>query len=163
MRVRNAERPVRSAEDDLTAEDAEGAEAEVLNAITDQVIGAAIRVHQALGPGLLESAYEACLAFELAERGLKVERQKPLPVAYRGVELDCGYRVDLVVDDSVIVEVKAVDSLLPVHKAQVLSYLKLSGRKLGLLINFNVAVLKDGIRRLVDGFPDPPRSPRPPR
>ena len=107
-----------------------------------------------MGPGLLESAYEACLAFELTERGLKVERQKPLPVVYRGVRLECGYRLDLLVEDVVIVEIKSVDALAPIHKAQMLSYLKLAGLKVGLLINFNVKVLTDGVRRVVIDFPD---------
>jgi GxxExxY protein len=128
-------------------------ESEKLNHITDQVIGAAIEVHRALGPGLLESAYEACLAFELAQRGLKVEPQKPLPVVYKEVHLDCGYRLDLLVENAVIVEIKAVESLAPIHQAQLLSYLRLSGCKVGLLINFNVKVLKDGLRRLVNDFP----------
>ncbi len=97
---------------------------------------------------MLESAYEACLAFELADRGLNVIQQKALPVVYRDVHLDCGYRLDLLVEDSVIVEIKSVDAILPVHKAQLLSYLKLSGTKIGLLINFNVPLLKDGIVRL---------------
>lgn len=122
----------------------------VLNRVTGTIIGAAIDVHRALGPGLLESAYEACLAYELAERGLKVEQPKPLPLVYKAVRLDCGYRLDLLVDDCVIVEVKSVDALEPVHTAQVLSYLKLSGCRVGLLINFNVQVLKRGIRRLVN-------------
>lgn len=122
----------------------------VLNRVTGTIIGAAIDVHRALGAGLLESAYEACLAYELAERGLKVEQQKPLPLVYKAVRLDCGYRLDLLVDDCVIVEVKSVDALEPVHTAQVLSYLKLSGCRVGLLINFNVQVLKRGIRRLVN-------------
>ena len=129
-------------------------EKENLNRITEKIIGAAIAVHRGLGPGLLESAYEACLGFELAERGLKVERQKPLPVVYRGVQLECGYRLDLLVDERVIVEVKAVDRLAPIHQAQLLSYLRLSGCKVGLLINFNVKVLKDGVRRVVHRFPD---------
>ena len=128
-------------------------ESERLNHITDQVIGAAIEVHRALGPGLLESAYEACLAFELAQRGLKVELQKPLPVVYKEVHLDCGYRLDLLVENAVIVEIKAVESLAPIHQAQLLSYLRLSGCKVGLLINFNVRILKDGLRRLVNDFP----------
>ena len=123
-----------------------------LNRITKDIIAAAVRVHRALGPGLLESAYEACLFFELANHGLKVEQQKPLPVIYRGVKLDCGYRLDLFVEDTVIVEVKAVERLMPIHQAQLLSYLKLSMCKVGLLINFNVRVLKDGIRRVVNGF-----------
>ena len=128
-------------------------ESERLNHITDQVIGAAIEVHRALGPGLLESAYEACLTFELAQRGLKVEPQKPLPVVYKEVHLDCGYRLDLLVENAVIVEIKAVESLAPIHQAQLLSYLRLSGCKVGLLINLNVKVLKDGLRRLVNDFP----------
>ena len=135
-------------------------EGEKLNRITDSIIRAAIEVHRALGPGLLESAYEACLAFELAQQGLKVEQQKPLPVVYRGVKLDCGYRLDLLVEGAVIVEIKAVDRIAPIHEAQLLSYLRLSGCKVGLLLNFNVKVLKHGIRRLVNNFPDSPRSQR---
>ena len=135
-------------------------EKEKLNQITESIIGAAIEVHRGLGPGLLESAYEACLVFELAQRGLKVEQQKPLPVVYREVKLDCGYRLDLLVEGEVIVEVKAIDRLAPIHQAQLLSYLKLSGCRVGLLINFNVKVLKDGIRRMVNNFPDSPRSQR---
>jgi GxxExxY protein len=135
-------------------------EQERLNKITETIIGAAIKVHQALGPGLLESAYEACLAFDLAQCGLKVEQQKPLPVIYREVKLECGYRLDLLVEDAVIVEIKAVDKLAPIHEAQLLSYLRLSGCKVGLLINFNVQVLTDGLRRKVNGFPDSPRPPR---
>lgn len=134
--------------------------AETLDQITQQIIGAALEVHRTLGPGLLESAYQACLAFGLAERGLKVEGQKPLPVVYRGVELECGYRLDLLVEGSVIVEVKAIDQLAPIHQAQMLSYLKLSGCQVGLLINFNVKVLKDGIRRVVHNFPNSRRSRR---
>lgn len=129
-----------------------------LNQITDTIIGAAIQVHKALGPGLLESAYEACLAFELGESGLRIEQQKPLPVVYRKVKLDCGHRLDLLVEDAVIVELKIVDRLAPIHKAQLLSYLKLSGCKVGLLINFNVKILKDGIVRMVNDFPDSLRS-----
>lgn len=123
-----------------------------LNRITEAIIGAAITVHRELGPGLLESAYEACLAYELADRGLAFERQKALPVEYRGVKIDCGYRLDLLVEGKVIVELKVVDRLEPIHKAQLLSYLKLSGCKVGLLINFNVIMLKNGIRRLVNGL-----------
>jgi len=126
-------------------------EQEELNRITEIIIGAAIEVHRALGPGLLESTYESCLVFEIADRhGLKVEQQKPLQVIYRGVSLDCGYRLDLFVNDMVIVELKSVDKLLPIHEAQMLSYLKLSGSKVGLLINFNVKLLKDGIKRVVN-------------
>jgi GxxExxY protein len=130
--------------------------------LTHDIIGAAIAVHRALGPGLLESAYEACLAFELTERGLKVEQQKPLPVVYREVRVDCGYRLDLLVEDSVIVELKSVDQLAPIHDAQLLSYLRLANLQVGLLINFNVKVLTDGIRRRVNHLPDDPslRSPR---
>ena len=116
------------------------------------IIGAAIDVHRALGPGLLESAYEACLAYELIERGMQVERQKELPVTYKEVNLDVGYRLDLVVNGVVVVELKAVNRLAPIHQAQLLSYLKLSGLKLGLLINFNETVLKNGIRRLANNY-----------
>ena len=133
---------------------------EQLDRITDQIIGAAIEVHRALGPGLLESAYETCLAFELTDRGLSVEQQKSLPVIYREVKLDTGYRLDLLVEDSVIVEIKAVDQLAPIHSAQLLSYLKLSSRQVGLLINFNVKVLKQGIRRVVNNYPESLRSSR---
>lgn len=133
-------------------------EGERLSRITEQVIGAAIDVHRALGSGLLESAYEACLAFELTEHGLEVEPQKPLVVVYKEVRLDCRYRLDLLVENAVIAEVKAVDHLAPIHDAQLLSYLKLSGCKVGLLINFHVKVLKDGIRRLVNNLPESPRS-----
>ena len=129
-------------------------EKERLDELTGQIIGAAVRVHRALGPGLLESAYEACLVYELREAGLKVEQQKPLPVVYRGVKLDCGYRLDLVIEDVVIIEIKAMERLMPAHTAQVLSYLKLSGHKVGLLINFHVQMLKNGIRRVVNEYPD---------
>jgi GxxExxY protein len=126
---------------------------EEMNRVTEKIIGAAIQVHRALGPGLLESAYEACLAFELAKHTLKVEQQKPLPVIYREINLDCGYRLDLLVEEMVIMEVKAVDRLASIHQAQLLSYLKLSGCRVGLLINFNVKVLKNGIFRVVNHFP----------
>ena len=125
-----------------------------LNDLTEKIIGAAIDVHRELGPGLLESTYEACMLFELAERGLSVDRQKALPVVYRDVRIDCGYRIDLLVEDLVIVELKAVAELQPIHEAQLLSYLKLSGRHVGLLINFNVKLLKSGIRRLVNELPE---------
>lgn len=130
-------------------------EQEALNKITESIIGAAINVHRELGPGLLESAYEACLLFELADQGLEVEQQKSLPVVYRGRRLECGYRLDLVVEDEVIVEVKSVEKLLPIHKAQLLSYLKLSGKRVGLLINFNASLLKNGVERVVNNFPSP--------
>ena len=121
-----------------------------LNNVTSGIIGAAIDVHRALGPGLLESAYEACLAYELIQREMKVEQQKPLPLIYRDVQLDCGYRIDLLVDDAVTLEIKSVDSLAPIHQAQLLSYLKLSGCEVGLLINSNVKLLKQGIVRMVN-------------
>ena len=121
-----------------------------LNIITGEIVDSAMKVHSALGPGLLESAYKACLAFELADRGLAVESEVPLPVTYRGIKLNAAYRIDFIVADSVIVEVKAVEKILPVHRAQLLAYLKLSGKKLGLLLNFNVPRLKDGITRLAN-------------
>jgi GxxExxY protein len=126
-------------------------EKERLNGITEAIIGAAIQVHRVLGPGLLESAYEACLAFELSKRGLRIEQQRPLPLVYEHVKLDCGYRIDLMVEGVVVVEIKSVESVAPIHEAQVMSYLKLSGCKVALLINFNVPLLKDGIRRFVNG------------
>jgi GxxExxY protein len=126
---------------------------ETLNSLTERIIGAAIRVHRELGPGLLEPTCEACLAFELSEAGLDVERQKVLPVTYRGHVLDCGYRIDLLVERSVIVEVKSVERFEPVHTAQVISYLRLSGCKVGLLMNFNVKWLVDqGLKRIVHDF-----------
>lgn len=122
-----------------------------INQITGAIITAAIKVHSALGPGLLESTYEACLLHELTKAGLHAESQVGLPVVYDGVKLDLGYRIDLIVDDQVIVEVKSVETINDVHKAQLLSYLRLSGKHVGLLINFNVAHLKNGIKRLVTG------------
>jgi GxxExxY protein len=133
-------------------------EEQKLDAITRKIIGAAINVHRALGPGLLESAYETCLAFELQQLGMKFERQRPLPIRYRGITLDCGYRLDLVVENCVIVELKATEGLLPVHQAQLLSYLRLTGLRVGLLITFNVPVLKRGLKRIVNDFPDSARS-----
>ncbi len=123
-----------------------------VNQVTETVIGAAIEVHRALGPGLLESAYEECLCRELSLRQIRYQRQRPLPVTYKGLDLDCGYRLDLLIADAVVVEIKAVESLLPIHEAQLLTYLKLGGWKVGLLINFNVPVLKQGIRRRVLGW-----------
>ena len=119
--------------------------------ISHAVITAAMRVHSELGPGLLESTYAACLQHELKKAGLKSDAQVGLPVVYDGVKLDLGYRIDLLVEDLVIVELKSVDAIAPVHQAQIISYLKLSGRSLGLLINFNVAHLKDGVKRFVNG------------
>jgi len=125
-----------------------------LDQISSRIIGAAIEVHRHLGPGLLESAYQACLAFEVKQFGLKVEEQKPLPVVYKQVKLDCGYRLDMVVEDEVIVEVKAIEKLLPIHEAQLLSYLRLTRKRVGLLMNFHVPVLKNGLKRIVNEFPD---------
>jgi GxxExxY protein len=122
------------------------------NELTNQIIGCAIDVHRTLGPGLLESAYEECLAHELSQRGIPFDRQNPLPVMYRGLKLECGYRADSLVDGKVIVELKAVDALAPIHDAIVLTYLRMSDCKVGLLLNFNVATLRDGIKRLVLGF-----------
>lgn len=118
--------------------------------LSGQIIGAAIEVHKSLGPGLLESAYEECLCRELDLIGLSFKRQKSLPVKYKGLDLDCGYRLDIVVEELVILELKAVEMLTPLHEAQLLTYLRLSGLWLGLLINFNVPILKDGIRRIVN-------------
>ena len=123
-----------------------------VNHVSRMVVDCAMRVHTALGPGLLESAYEACLAWELRKSGLHVETEVPLPLVYEGVRLDVGYRIDVLVDRCLIIELKAVDAIAPVHDAQLLSHMKLSGVRLGLLINFNVAQLKDGIRRLVNNF-----------
>lgn len=120
-----------------------------LNRLTEKIIGAAIEVHRHLGPGLLESAYETCLVYELERLGLRVERQKPLPLIYKEIHLDQGYRLDLLVENKIIVELKVVEKLTPVHEAQILSYLKFSGCPLGLLINFNVKLLKNGVRRFI--------------
>ncbi len=125
-----------------------------INRVTEGIIGAAIAVHRALGPGLLESAYQACLEFELKERGFTFERQKELPVVYKGVYLDCGYRIDLLVEGAVVVELKSVDQVIPIHKAQLLLYLKLSEKAVGLLINFNVPMLTEGVHRIVNKLID---------
>jgi GxxExxY protein len=127
---------------------------EKLDEISGRIIGAAIEVHRHLGPGLLESAYQSCLAFELKQLGLKVEEQKSLPVVYKQVKLDCGYRLDFMVEDESIVEIKAIELLLPIHGAQLLSYLRLAKKRVGLLINFHVPVLKNGLKRIVNEFPD---------
>ena len=121
------------------------------DSLTGAIIGAAIEVHRQLGPGLLESAYEECLCRELSLRDVEFLRQVPLPVVYKGLKLDCGYRMDIVVANQVIIEVKSVDGVHPIHEAQLLTYLKLSGIRIGLLINFNSVVVKDGIKRLVYG------------
>lgn len=119
---------------------------------TEQIIGCAIKVHKALGPGLLESAYQECLYFELKRIGLLVEKEKPLPLIYEEVKFEVGYRIDLLVEKQIVVEIKSVDALADIHLAQVLTYLKLSNNRLGLLINFNVVLLKDGIKRVVNGY-----------
>ena len=121
------------------------------NELSKEIIGAAIEVHRLLGPGLLESAYEECLCCELELRGIEFKRQEPLPVVYKDVRLDCGYRLDLLVGDLVIVELKSVEKIEPIHEAQLLTYLRLRDSWLGLIINFNVKLLKDGVRRLVNG------------
>lgn len=120
--------------------------------LTGKIISCAMRVHSSLGPGLLESAYQECLYYELRKAELLVEKEKALPLIYEDVKLDCGYRIDLLVDGKVVVEIKSVESLLDIHLAQVLTYLKLSGNRFGLLINFNVVRLKDGIKRVVNGY-----------
>jgi GxxExxY protein len=121
-----------------------------LNEITAEIVDAALKVHRALGPGLLESAYEACLLYELNRRGVSAKNQVPLPVRFDEILIEVGYRIDLLVADSIIVELKSVDDVAPIHKAQLLSYLKLSGKKVGLLINFNVELLKNGITRIAN-------------
>ncbi len=129
-------------------------EARRLNHLTREIIGAGIDVHREIGPGLLESAYEACMTYELTQRRLAFERQKPLPVVYRTVKLDCGYKLDFVVEDAVVLELKAVQSLENVHKMQLLTYLRLSGKSVGLLMNFNVEQLRNGIVRIANRFPN---------
>jgi GxxExxY protein len=121
-----------------------------INKLSSRIIGAAIEVHKALGPGLLESAYEECICYELSTGGLSLERQKPLAVQYKGINLDCGYRLDVVVEDAIILELKSCEKIEPIHKAQLLTYLKLSGIKLGLLLNFNVTLMREGIVRIVN-------------
>jgi len=121
--------------------------------LTEKIIGAAIEVHRHLGPGLLESAYEECLCHELNLNGLRFRRQVSLPVSYKGLHLDCAYRLDFLVEDLVIVEIKAVDELAPIHQAQLLTYLRAAAKQVGLLMNFNVAMLKDGLRRVIDDSP----------
>lgn len=133
-----------------------------INELTNLIIGAAMEVHKALGPGLLESAYDACLCRELELRGVRIARQVPLPIRYKDVRLDCGYRLDLLVEDTVIVEVKAVESILPIHEAQLLTYLRLADKRIGLLINFHAPLLKQGLRRMVHQLEDDsaPSAPR---
>ncbi len=132
----------------LTTEDTENTEEFENNSLTDAIIGAAITVHRELGPGLLESVYEKCLALELTQSGIQVVAQKEIPLTYKGLNLESGFRADLIVENKVLVELKAVDQLLPIHTAQVLTYLKLTGLQTALLINFNVPLLKNGIKRL---------------
>jgi GxxExxY protein len=123
-----------------------------INRLSEAVIGAAIEVHKALGPGLLESAYSQCLCHELSLQNIPFERERSLPVEYKGLALNCGYRVDIIVDDQLVLELKSVESLQPIHQAQLITYLKLGGWRLGLLINFNVPVLTNGIQRLANGL-----------
>ncbi|MEQ9090326.1 MAG: GxxExxY protein [Balneola sp.] len=125
-------------------------ELEELNKLSRIVIGEAIEVHKELGPGLLESAYQACLFYSLTKKGLNVEKEKPMPIKYKNVELDCGYRIDLLVESELVVELKAVEELNNIHLAQVMSYLKMSNFRLGLLLNFNVKYLKQGIKRIIN-------------
>ena len=125
-----------------------------VNRITGDVIGAAIEVHRSLGPGLLESAYQECLARELVLRHIPFERQRPLPLEYKGIRLECGYRIDLLIASVVVVEIKSVEAIAPVHEAQLITYLRLGGSRVGLLINFNVVVLKNGICRRVLALPE---------
>ena len=132
----------------------------VENVLTDQIIGCAIEVHRTLGPGLLESVYEECLCYELSQLGLRFERQVHLPVSYKGIKLECGHKLDLVVEDSVVVELKAIDELAPIHQAQLLTYLKSSNKKVGLLINFNVQFLKNGLKRVVNRYSGPAVTPQ---
>ena len=117
--------------------------------LTRKIIGASIDVHKILGPGLLESAYEECLFYELTQQGLRVERQKPVPIVYKEIKLDYGYRIDLLVEDIVIIELKSIDAFAPIHEAQILTYMKFANKKIGLLMNFNVTVLKNGLKRYV--------------
>ena len=126
--------------------------------LTESIIGLAIEVHRHLGPGLLESAYEECLCFELEARRFKFRRQVPLPIIYKSVRLDCGYRLDVVVENEVVIELKSVERLMPIHEAQMLTYLKLSGLRKGLLFNFNSLILKDGLLRLTLHANNPPRE-----
>ena len=121
-----------------------------INKLSSKIIGAAIEVHKAIGPGLLESAYEQCICHELSLRGLSFKRQVPLSVSYKGISLDCGYRLDVVVEDVIILELKSCERIEPIHRAQLLTYLKLSGLNIGLLLNFNTTVMRDGIVRIVN-------------
>jgi len=156
------------AESKSKPEFAEGAETRFLprvsaapeNVLTDKIIGAAIEVHRHLGPGLLETAYEECLCYELNQLAIRFQRQVPLPVRYKGLKLDCNYKLDLIVEDSVSVELKAVETLLPVHSAQLLTYLKASGIHVGPLINFSVPILTKGLKRMVNYYSEPSEATR---
>ena len=136
------------------------AETQRENQLTEKIIGCAIEVHKALGPGLLESAYEECFCYELSRNAISFSRQVPLPVVYKGINLDCGYKIDVLVNDLVIIELKTVEKLLSIHDAQLLTYLKLYRSPLGLLMNFNVPVLKNGVKRFVNQFQETSASPR---
>ena len=130
------------------------------NGITHGIIAAAIEVHRHLGPGLLESAYQVCVCYELSRMGLSFTREVHLPLSYKGLQLDCSYRIDLLVEDAVLVELKSIEQILPIHSAQLLTYLRASHKPIGLLINFNVLVLKDGIKRIVNDYNESNRGPR---
>lgn len=132
----------------MTTEDTEGTEEGLHRELTESIIGAAISVHRELGPGLLESVYEKCLAFELADRGLSVTTQKEIPVRYKNLTFDCSFRADLIVENKVLIELKSIDQLSPIHTSQVITYLKLTGLRTALLINFNVQFLKTGLKRI---------------
>ena len=132
----------------MTTEDTESTEGGIHRELTESVIGAAITVHRELGPGLLESVYEKCLAFELADRGLSVTTQKEIPVRYKNLTFDCSFHADLIVENKVLLELKSIDQLMPIHTSQVITYLKLTGLKTALLINFNVPTLKSGLKRI---------------
>jgi GxxExxY protein len=143
------------------AESAEGTETvRDLNEVTRAVIAAAMEVHRHLGPGLLESAYQECVCYELSRMGLSFTREVHLPLSYKGLQLDCSYRVDLLVEDAVVVELKSIEQILRIHSAQLLTYLRASHKQVGLLINFNVLVLKDGIKRIVNDYAEFKRGPR---
>jgi GxxExxY protein len=124
------------------------------NELSNKIIGSAIEIHKALGPGLLESAYKECLYYKLIQQGLKVDKERPMPLIFESAKLDCGYRLDLLVENKVVIEIKSVEALNDIHLAQTLTYLKLGNFRLGLLINFNVLVLKTGIKRVVNGLPE---------
>ena len=129
------------------------------NDLTDKIIGAAIEVHRRLGPGLLEAVYEECLCYELSQAGLKFQRQMHLPITYKGIKFESAYKMDLVVEDAIVIEIKAIEEMLPIHSAQLLTYLKSSNKRVGLLINFNVPILKTGLKRIVNHYSGPRPTP----